>query len=105
MATALAELAAVSCFVAGAYGSYTKSDPYPLLAATAFAGGFIFARYRVAGGKAAPLQLLLLLALVCTSFVLHLLYLPAGICCFFTLMLCENELLLPPPTKSASKRE
>ena len=41
MSTALSELAAVSCVVAGAYGSYTASDvkPVALAAAVLFAAG------------------------------------------------------------------
>lgn len=105
MTTALAEGAAGMCVLAGMYGTYTQGDPLPLLASVAFAGAFVFARHRVSGGKTAPLQVLLLVALVCISFGLHLLYLPAGICCFFTLMLCKNELLLPPPAKPAGKRQ
>ena len=96
MSTALSEVAAVACVCAGAFGSYAESNMRPVLIAAAFSGCFVFARTRVADGQPARLQLLLILSLVVLSFVLHLLYLPAGICCFFALMLCKNELLLPP---------
>ena len=63
MATALAELAAVSCVVAGAYGSYANSDLKPLAVAVAFTGGFFGARMRLASG-AARFQLVAVLVLV-----------------------------------------
>merc|ERR1740130_1769998 len=38
------------------------------------------------------IQGLLVLTLVMLSFALHLLFLPAGICCFFAMISCKNEL-------------
>lgn len=103
--TLLSELAALASVALGAYGSYNTNDYKALAAAVYFSAGFIWARARVASGQPSQaLQLLLMLTLVAASFALHLLYLPAGICCFFTLMLCKNELLLPP-NKSEQKRE
>lgn len=105
MSEALSELASLCCVLAGAYGSYAESDVKPVAVAVAFTGTFVWARSRVINGKAAPMQLLLVLALVALSFGLHLLYLPAGLCCFFTLMLCKNELLLPPKPHVPSKAD
>ena len=105
MSTALSEVAAVACVAAGAFGSYTKGEFSPFLASAAFSLGFVLARHRVANGKPAQMQLLLILSLVCVSFLLHLLYLPAGLCCFFTLMLCKNELLLPPHAHPPTKKQ
>ena len=51
-----------------------------------------------------PYQLVLLLALVVLSFALHVIFLPAGLCCFFVLMLCKNEVLLPPAPQARAKR-
>ena len=93
---ALSDVAAVGCVAAGAFGSYSEGSVYPILAAAAFALAFVFARYRVIDGKQPSYQLPLVLMLVVLSFALHIAYLPAGLCCFFTLMLCKNELLLPP---------
>ena len=62
---------------------------------TAFAVLFSWTLYRAASPEPPRLQVVLALVLVCLSFALHMVYLPAGICCFFCLMLCKNELLLP----------
>jgi hypothetical protein len=93
--TFLAELAAIGCVSAGGIGSYSAGESRALLCSAAFAGTFVLARHRAAAGPA-PFQLVLVLLLVVFSFVLHIVYLPAGLCCFFTLMLCKNEVLLPP---------
>ena len=105
MSTALSEVAAVGCVALGAYGSWTGGRVLPLVASAAFSLLFVLARQRAADGKSARLQLPLVLALVCLSFTLHLVFLPAGLCCFFALMLCKNELLLPVAPKAATKTQ
>ena len=97
MSTALSDLAAVGCLAAGGFGSFQSFDYKPFALSALFALTFIFARYRASDGQQMPpYQLGVVLMLVVVSFALHLVYLPAGLFCFFTLMLCKNELLLPP---------
>jgi hypothetical protein len=61
-----------------------------------FTAMFIYAAQRKALNDAPPGQIFLILAMICTSLVLHLLYLPSGLCCFFCLMVAQNELLYAP---------
>jgi len=90
----IASAFAVAVCVAGAYGGLVNATPAPLLLGLAFCGSFLWALRRAASGPA-PFQILFVLLLVALSFALHFAYLPAGICCFFTLMVCKSELLLP----------
>ena len=95
MSASLSYAAAGGAAVLGLYGSYANGSVRPALIAAAFAALFAWALYRAASPEPPRLQVLLALGLVCLSFALHMVYLPAGICCFFCLMLCKNELLLP----------
>ena len=85
----------------GVYGSYQTGTAAPAGFAFSFVAAFAYALHRVKASAPAPPkhQIMLVLAMICFSFGLHTVYLPAGICCFFTLMLCKNELLMPKPTQ------
>ena len=98
-------------FVLGCYGSLVEEwaavrgvrAPWSALVGAAFALCFLLALNRAPAYLDMPwLQLPLVLSMVGLSFALHLLYLPAGLCCFVGLMMCKNELLLPP---SKNKRQ
>lgn len=97
----VATLSAGATAAVGMYGSFHTWTVGPILGGLAFAGVFSFARSRAAGGGSSPLQVLLVLLLVAISFALHMIYLPAGLCCFVALLLCKNEVLLPPTRGSA----
>ena len=86
---------AVLVVVLGLYGSISEHTPWPALLSIAFASAFALAQHRAAGPQRPMLQLPLVLSLVALSFALHIAFLPAGICCFFCLMFCKNEMLLP----------
>ena len=91
-----ATLSGSAACAVGIYGSYQSGSAVPLAVGTAFSGVFALARSRIQAGRPAPpYQGLLVLALVVLSFALHIVYLPAGLCCFAALLLCKNELLLP----------
>ena len=91
----------------GVYGSIEQSSATAALIASAFACVFLFALNRVQAAAPAPPQnqLPLVLLMIVLSFGLHVQYLPAGICCFFALMVTRNELLLPPPPPSQSEQQ
>jgi hypothetical protein len=98
--TALAHAAAGLTVVLALYGTVESKDPWPALIGIAFSTSYAYALRRVALSDQPPrFQLLIALWLVGLSFALHLSYLPAGIGCFFTLMLCKTELLLPAAPK------
>ena len=81
----------------GLYGSYLTGSLYPALAGSGFCFLFNFTRERVRGAQSQPpYQSLLLLSMLICSFTLHMVYLPAGLCCFVALLLCQNELLTAP---------
>lgn len=65
----------------------------------AFTAMFIWAAHRKARVERPKGQLFLVLAMICTSLVLHLLFLPSGLCCFVALMVAQNDLLFSPPPK------
>uniref|UniRef100_A0A7S4BMP0 Uncharacterized protein n=1 Tax=Chrysotila carterae TaxID=13221 RepID=A0A7S4BMP0_CHRCT len=92
---------ATAAAAAGMWGSLMREDATPAVLGVLFCVIFFFAYGR--NDRAGPLQISLILAMIACSFVLHLSYLPAGVCCFFALMLCGNEQLLPrrprPPAK------
>jgi apolipoprotein N-acyltransferase len=75
-------------------------DLRPVAAGAAFATCFFLALRGVPWYFA---QLALVLLLVALSLALHLLCLPAGLCCFVALMACRNDALLParPPPRPA----
>ena len=111
----LPTIAAIGAATLGAYGAVANSswvpDGYrwgPAVVGPAYAAGFFWclrrAKLRDDGAvqETKLVQLVLVLALVALSFALHILYLPAGICCFFSLMFTKNDLLLPP---TREKRE
>ena len=105
----LASAAALCAAAGGLYGSYQTESAAPAGFALSFVVVFMYALHRVqASSPALPKnQILLVLAMICLSFGLHTVYLPAGICCFFTLMLCKNELLMPnaaPPSRACGVR-
>merc|ERR1711957_441036 len=54
-------------------------------------------------GLSSPLQLVLLFAMVGLSFALHLVYLPAGLCCFFSLMIAKNDVLMGIGSEKGTK--
>ena len=84
----------------GAYGAYTEGRLPILLVALLFSS--LFAVVVVNGREnSKALKALAAIGLLGLSFALHLLYLPAGVCCFFVLMVCKNDILLPPspPTR------
>ena len=95
----------------GAYGAYTEGRLPILLVALLFSS--LFAVVVVDGrDNSKVLKALAAIGLLGLSFALHLLYLPAGVCCFFVLMVCKNDILLPPspPTRppgrpAATKRD
>ena len=93
--TTLADISAVASVVLAAYGSFVAGEAKPIVLAAMFCAAFAFARHRAVAGPA-RFQLVLVLLLVVFSFGLHLTYLPSGLCCAFALMLCKNDLLLPP---------
>lgn len=97
---ALANVAAGLTVVLGLYGSVIQSDPKPALIATVFTVTFFYALRRAQSKGNPAFQLVFALVLICISFALHLVYLPAGIGCFFTLMLCKNDLLVPQKKKA-----
>ena len=103
-ASTLASYASIGTAAAGCYGgSFAGSTVWPALLGVLFASCFHFALHRAAAQSGPKwTQLLLVLTLVVISFVLHLTYLPAGLFCFFALILCKNQYLLPPPRQ---KRE
>ena len=89
----------------GIYGSYEKRSVWPAFAGIAFTFLFNFARDRVRDAdRAPPYQGLIVLTMLITSFALHIVYLPAGLCCFVALLLCQNELLMPKGTRDAAAR-
>ncbi|KAG8468921.1 hypothetical protein KFE25_007439 [Diacronema lutheri] len=65
----------------------------------AFTAMYIWAVRRKAEREQPTGQVFLVLAMIVTSLVLHLLYLPAGLCCFVTLMVAQNELIYKPTAK------
>ena len=106
-ANSLSEIAMVGCVGLGAYGTYTEASVWPLSLATIFTLSFYQAKQRVKMGSR-RMQLPFVLVLVIMSFALHMVYLPAGLCCFFALMLCKNEILFPdaqpgPPPRRPPK--
>ena len=102
--TSISGFSAIACVSMGAYGSYTNSSVAPFLVAALFSGLYFYARRRVSQGDATSMtQLILIFSLIASSFVLHLVYTPAGLCCFFTLMLCKNEVLMPPRRDAAKQ--
>ena len=88
-AASLAFAAAVP--LAGTYGTYTLRSAWPLLGSLAFSTVFALSATLTLSSLQ---QSCLVAAMVATSFALHIVYLPVGLCCFFALMLCKNELLL-----------
>ena len=79
----------------GLYGAYAEGKLLILLTSLLFSSLFavVVVKGRTNGTYTKALAAFGLLAL---SFALHLLYLPAGVCCFFVLMVCKNDILLPP---------
>ena len=98
---AAAFASAICAGLGGLYGSYDTKSSSPAVLALAFVCVFALALHRVRSLAPAqpPYQIVLILLMICLSFGLHTTYLPAGICCFFTLMLCKNEVLMPRPTQ------
>ena len=117
-AESLARLFAAAVTVVSAHGAVSRGQPahidtdpghakpnpeaqcagQPLLLAVG--AGFsscFFLACRLAGRerRAGWVQIGLVILLVSFSFASHLLYLPAGICCLASLMICRNDLLLP----------
>jgi len=80
---------------AGCYGSFVQRSILPVLLAVGFTTCFVYALIRAAAPQPPRMQLPFVLWLVALSFALHMVYLPAGLCCFFCLMLCKNDFLLP----------
>ena len=106
MSTSLSLYAALASAALGVYGSYADGTLRAGAVGIAFACLFFFTQRRASHATSMPLlQIVLVLGLVGLSFILHLAYLPAGICCFFALMLCKNELLMPPAPPSTKKRQ
>ena len=95
--TSISGLGGNAASILGMYGSFQTRTAWPALAGITFTFLFNLARERVRGAeKPPPYQALILLAMLIASFALHMLYLPAGLCCFVALLLCQNELLMPP---------
>ena len=109
MSDTLVGLSNFAAFLVGAlslYGSFASRNPWSSIIGLAFVACYIYARHRVATRQpTGKLQFLLILMTIGLSFALHMTYLPAGICCFFALMLCKNDLLLPPSPTSAQQQE
>jgi hypothetical protein len=109
MTDALASASALCAAAGGLYGSYQTGSAAPAGFALSFVSVFALAIHRVKASAPAPPkhQIVLVLAMICLSFGLHTVFLPAGLCCFFTLMLGKNELLMPkpPPHLHQVKRE
>ena len=103
----LASATALCAAGGGLYGSYQTKSIAPAGFALSFVAVFAYALHRVKASTPAPPknQMVLVLAMICLSFGLHTVYLPAGICCFFTLMLCKNELIMPRAAPPQVKRE
>lgn len=72
-------------------------DWRPVAAGASFGICFVLALHGVNTQGSYLRQLVLVLLLVGLSLVLHLLCLPAGLCCFVALMTCRNDALLPTP--------
>ena len=109
MASALADMSAAGAALIGAYGVGTYNaggKPLPLAVGIAFFVMYNIAlRHSAANPAARTTALALVMSLIVLSFVLHWVYLPAGVCCFFALMLQRSELLVPSPPKPAQKRQ
>ena len=93
--SSLANMAAAMTVALGVYGSVSAQHINPALISITFTATFYFALWRAQSAGQIRMQLAFALLLICISFAVHLIFLPAGIGCFFTLMLCKNELLLP----------
>jgi hypothetical protein len=72
-------------------------DGRPAAAGAAFGTCFLLALRGMDSQSSYLRQLALVMLLVALSLVLHLLCLPAGLCCFAALMTCRNDALLPAP--------
>lgn len=92
---------AIMVSVGSVYGYVFTEDAHSALipCGLAFTGLFVLASERKARHARPPYQALLILVLIACSFCVHLLYLPAGIFCFFCLMAAQSDLLYtgPPP--------
>ncbi|KAJ1633463.1 hypothetical protein T492DRAFT_981314 [Pavlovales sp. CCMP2436] len=101
--------AAASCVSLGAVYGYASQDAdvrsvFLIPVGFAFTAMFIWAVVRKANDPNPAGQVFLMMALIVTSLVLHLLYLPAGLCCFVALMVAQSELLYKPKAVNKSKR-
>jgi len=94
-------LCAFAAAAVGCFGAYSKSSAWPAVVGVAFTAVF-WQTLRLCELRQTSLltQGLLVLVLVMLSFALHLLFLPAGICCFFAMICVKNELLLPTPRRT-----
>jgi len=97
MATVLAKAFVLTAVVLSARGSYLAQSPLVVAAGASFGGVFLLALRGAAGRHPMFFQVGLVLLLVALSLVLHLLCLPAGICCFVALMTVKNSALVPAP--------
>jgi hypothetical protein len=94
--SSISHLAGNSASIVGIYGSFATGTAPPAACGLLFCAVFNLALYRVHESESPPrYQVLLILSLLVISFMLHMVYLPAGLCCFIALVLCQNELLLP----------
>ena len=98
--TFISKVAALCVSLAAVYGYATLPadvrSVFLIPCGAAFTGMFIWAAHRKAQAADPPGQAFLMLALICTSLVLHLLYLPSGLACFVCLMVAQSDLLYKP---------
>mmetsp|Transcript_27996 Transcript_27996/g.66634 ORF Transcript_27996/g.66634 Transcript_27996/m.66634 type:complete len:108 (-) Transcript_27996:97-420(-) len=81
---------AVAVAVLSVGGSVHTQSVLPAVYGLLYAACFALAMR----GLSSPLQLVLMFAMVGLSFALHMVFLPAGLCCFFSLMIAKNDVLM-----------
>jgi hypothetical protein len=98
--TFISKAAAMCVSLAAVYGYATLPadvrSVFLIPSGAAFTAMFIWAARRKALTPNPPGQAFLMLALISTSLVLHLLYLPSGLSCFVCLMVAQSDLLYKP---------
>ena len=103
----LSDLAVMCALAAGAVGvggGVYHGTVWPALVGCSFTAVF-WSTLRLHEKRRTTMmtQALLVLLLVMLSFALHLIFLPAGICCFFAMICVKNELRAAPSRNRAAR--